>query len=180
MTKLVVIVGFLVAFGAGLAVGIKSRHAALPLTTRPSHHSGWLSAELNLTPQQQEQLKAIWSETMQRGGHEREEQRRPLRRQRDEGVAALIRPEDKPRYDKILEDYSEQTNALDGEWRSSYQAAVERTKQILTPQQRTKYEELLQRHESERGSHERHRGEREHGIGWRGDDHATSRPGSQP
>ncbi|HOW19020.1 MAG TPA: periplasmic heavy metal sensor [Phycisphaerae bacterium] len=176
MTKIVVVVGFLVAFAAGFVVGGQSRHPAAVQTTRPAHHGGWLVAELNLSPQQQEQMKQIWSETAWRGGGDREERRRKLAEARDRAIAALIRPEDKGRYDQILKDYAEQVAAMDREWRGSFQAAVERTKQILSPEQRTKYEELLQRHQRERGPRERRHGEREGGP--KADRAATSRSGA--
>jgi Spy/CpxP family protein refolding chaperone len=174
MTKVVVVVGFLVAFAAGFVVGSQSRHPAAVPATRPSHHGGWLVAELNLTPQQQEQMKQIWSETAWRGGGDREERRRKLAEARDQAIAALIRPEDKGRYDRIVKDYAEQMAAMDREWRGSFQAAVERTKQILSPEQRAKYEELLQRHQREREGH-RERGPRDRE--WRRGEHEVG-PGA--
>src|SRR5438874_12128139 len=94
-TKLLILVGFLVAFAAGLVVGVqKGRSLSLATpgapnepttrpTTRTSRHGGMLAKELNLTPEQQEQLNQIWSETLRRGGHERDEQRRQYRSERD-------------------------------------------------------------------------------------------------
>jgi Spy/CpxP family protein refolding chaperone len=179
MVKAVVIVGFLIAFAAGVVVGMSPRPHAAATATRPSRHGGWLATELNLSPQQQEQLNSIWSETARSGGHDRDDRRRQLFKQRDEAIVSLIRPEDKPRYDEILKKQSEQMAALDREWRSSFEASVEKTRQILTPEQRVKYEELLQRRQQERGSHDRHRGEGERDSGRSGDRHATSQPGSQ-
>ncbi len=145
----------LVAFAAGLAVGLRPRAVTPAPTTRPSRHGGWLAAELKLTPEQQEQMEKIWSETAFRGRHDREEQRRELARRRDQAIADLIRPEDKPKYEQALKAYSDQVEALDNESRLAFQAAVEQTKQILTPEQRTRYEQLRQHQESERGRHDR-------------------------
>lgn len=180
MAKAVVIVGFVVAFAAGLVVGFESRQKVAQPTTRPSHHTGWLAAELNLSPQQQERMREIWSKTAERGGRDRENRRRQLYRQRDEAIAALIRPEDKPRYEEILKSHADQLAALDREWRGSFQASVERTKEILTAEQRVKYEELLRRHESQRGSGERHHGERGRTNGSRGEHRSPSGPATQP
>jgi Spy/CpxP family protein refolding chaperone len=164
MTRLVVVFGFLVAFAAGLVVGLRPRPAAPAPTTRPSRHGGWLAAELKLTPEQQEQMEKIWSETAFRGRHDREEQRRELTRQRDDAIANLIRPEDKPAYEEALKTFSDRTEALDNESRLAFQAAVEQTKQILSPQQRTRYEQFRQRQESERGRRD-----------WRGRDRDSDR-----
>lgn len=162
-TRILVIAGFVVAFAAGWAVGMKWRGTDSPSSTRSERHNGWLAAELKLSPEQKEQLREIWSETARRGRRERMDRRRQATRERDEAIAALIRPEDKPRYEEILKQYAEQSGQQDREWRDAYQADVERTKQILTPEQRTRYEELLQRQEWDRPSRDRHRGERESG-----------------
>jgi Spy/CpxP family protein refolding chaperone len=180
MTKAVVIVGFIIAFTAGLVVGIESLRTSADPPPRSNHHRGWLAAELGLSSEQQEQLKEIWSKTAERGGRDREERRRQLFRQRDEAIVDLIRPEDKPRYEAILKNHADKLAALDSEWRSSFRNAVEQTKQILTPEQRAKYEQLLKHHEAERGFNDHHRGERGHEMGKRGGRRGASRPASQP
>src|SRR5258706_5224053 len=173
MAKLLLIIGFLVAFGAGVAVGPKIWHHAIAApTTRPTHQGGWLTTELNLTPDQQEQMKKIWSDTAHRGNREQEDRRRQFRKDRDDALAALISPKDRDTYDQVLKTYAERNAAMDREWRNSYLAAVERTKQILTVEQRNKYEELLKNREAEHAARERETGRRV-------DDRATSRPGPE-
>lgn len=112
---------------------------------------GWLAAELNLTPEQHEQLRQIWSETMRRGRSEGEDPRRQLRSQRDAAIEQLMTAEQRPQYDTILKRYNDQMTELEQQWRASYQTAVDRTRQLLTPEQRDKYEEILAR-QSWRGS----------------------------
>ncbi len=180
MTKVVVVVSFLVAFAAGLVVGAEVRRAGSPPAKGPGRHGGWLAAELSLSAAQQEQLEAIWSETASQGRRQREERRRDLYRQRDEAIAALVRPEDRPRYDAILQNHADQMTQLESEWRSSFEAAVERTKQILTPEQRVKYEEVVQRHQGGREPWERHRGERGPSAGDGKDRGAASCPAAPP
>ena len=179
MTRFVVIAGFIVAFAAGFAVQTRV-HSRLPVpSTRPADREGLMAAELNLTPQQQEQLKRIWSDTAFKNRHDREERRRQLGRQRDDAIAKLIRPEDKARYDEALRKYADDSAALDREGRAAFQAADEQTRQILTPEQWPRYEELfLKRHEGQR---DRHHGDRERGPGRRFDGRGTStQPASQP
>jgi len=83
---------------------------------------------------------------------------------------------------KLLEEkeYKDGIDALDREMREPFEKAVKATDEILTPEQRIKYHELLARHQFDRGP-------RDHGDrGFRdsnrrgGDDHATSQPRSQP
>jgi Spy/CpxP family protein refolding chaperone len=177
--KIIVVVGFLVAFAAGLVLGFESRERTAQPAARQEHRGGWLTAELKLTPEQQEKMKTIWSEMPGRGGREREDRFRQLRQQRDEAIKALIRPEDKPRYDQILKDFTDKTNALNRELHDSFQAAIDATKPILNPEQRAKYEQLLQHHQWDRGSRDRHRGERERDAGRSGGRRTTSRPAPQ-
>jgi Spy/CpxP family protein refolding chaperone len=178
MTRIVVILGFLVSFAAGLVVGMETRHASIaaPPATHPARGRGWLASELALSSEQQEQLDKIWSETASRGGREQDDHRHKLREERDRAIAALVPPPDRPRYEAALKSYADQMAALDNQWRSHFQASVEKTKQILTPQQRAKYEELLSRRQWDRGGRDggRDRDNR------RGEDRAATRPASQP
>jgi Spy/CpxP family protein refolding chaperone len=165
MVKVMLVIGFLIAFGAGLTVGWQFRgHEALAqpaAATRPTGRAGFLEVELGLNEQQREQMKRIWSETAHRGGREQDEKRRAFRKERDDAIAALIRPEDRERYDQVVKAYADRNAALEQAWRSNYQNSVAETKKILNPEQRKKYEEILKKQENRRA-----------------EEHATSRPGA--
>jgi hypothetical protein len=173
MSKLLVIMGFVLAFGAGLAMGpqLWQRSVAAP-TTRPGHQVSWLKAELNLSAEQQDQMEKIWAETAHRAPREQADRRRQLARERDEAIAALVRPEDQEKYSQALKTFSEGNAALEREWRNYFANGVERTKAILTPELRRNYEELLKNGGAERAAREREQGRRV-------DERATSRPGSE-
>ena len=151
MTKLVVLIGFCVAFAAGMTVGMKRGQvrlqAAAPTTmptSRPSHRGGgFLPSALNLTQDQQEKLSKIWSETARGGRSMQEDRRRQLRQRRDETIASLIPPQDQAKYEHAIKDYTDQAAALDKEMRDRFKKAIEDTKALLTPEQRPKYEEFL-------------------------------------
>jgi Spy/CpxP family protein refolding chaperone len=194
MTKFVVILGFLVSFAAGLIVGASRTRTAPPPTvavppttlpaatqptTRPSRHSFFVR-ELNLTPEQQEQLKQIWSETADRARKEHEERRRQLRRERDEAIDELLEKEDaKGRYTRIHQRYEEKSRELEREMRAGFERAVERTNAMLTPEQREKYAEILRRQRWDRDGRDGDRDGRGGGPGRRGDDRPASRPATQ-
>jgi len=173
-TKLIVMLGFLMAFGAGLMSGLRTQRlqpqpqqqqqkptivstAGSPATTPTTAGAGthpfgprgdrgsFLTRELNLTREQQDQMKEIWSPMATGRPREQDERRRQYRDERDEAIAALIRTEDLKAYDAILKDFQGKLTALDEEFRKSYEAAVEKTKAILTAEQRAKYEEILKR-----------------------------------
>lgn len=187
MTRLVVIFGFLVAFGAGLTVGYRAPRTSAGAgegprpTTRPSGRDGWLAAELVLATEQREQLKKIWSESTRRNRGDQDDLRRQYRTERDEAVAALIRPEDKEKYAQAIKTYSDRMAGIDQLGREAYQIAVEQTKAVLTPEQRTKYEEILKRHGPPPQRHTRASTENSAGLIRRTEGRATTRPaGTQP
>jgi Spy/CpxP family protein refolding chaperone len=159
MTKVLLVLGFVVALGAGVIIGMELRQPALATANVPvapasattrGGPGGMLTARLGLSAEQQEQMKKIWSETAHRGGREADERRRQFRKERDEAIAALVRPEDKAKYDAAIQTYADRQAAMEKEWRSSFAAAVEKTKAILTPEQAKKYDEFLKEREADR------------------------------
>jgi len=169
-TRIIVIIGFLVAFGAGAVVGIQIRPqpVAATIQQQPEQRS-WLRTELGLTPEQNDKMKSIW-EGLHASGRGYEERRRHLRDERDEAIAALLAPSVMGDYDRILADFSNKLAAMAQERDKAFSEAVEKTKAILTPEQRVKYEEFLKRREPDRGD----RGPR--GAGRRSDSRPVTRP----
>jgi Spy/CpxP family protein refolding chaperone len=145
MTRLIVITGFVVAFFAGVMSGVAwNWHGPQkPGDDRRGGRESWIADQLSLTPEQQKQMKDIWPDVGRRGSGR--DKRNQIRKEQDEAVAALVRPEDKPVYDKIILESRQKTEAIEADNRKAFQQAVEKTKAILTPEQRTKYEELLAR-----------------------------------
>jgi Spy/CpxP family protein refolding chaperone len=139
-TKVVLIVAFVAAFAAGGAVGmsvLRARH--------PPHGPSWLTAELDLTDAQRDQMHRIWTEVMSTAGRNRWEQHRALAEQRDQAILDLLTDQQRAQYDAILQDYARQREELEQQREQAFKEAVERTKQILTPEQAAKYEELLKK-----------------------------------
>jgi len=143
--KAILIASFIVTFAAGVAAGLLVGH----LRHRPPMPS-WLGAELNLTSQQREQMHKIWSEVMGSTMRQGFEQRRALRQERDQAIVGLLTAEQKTRYDAILKDYARKEGELSEQGKQAFEEAIRRTKEILTPEQAAKYEELMQK-QRERG-----------------------------
>ncbi len=173
-TRIIVIVGFLIAFGAGAVVGIQLRAptAAKAVPTPPPEQRSWLRTELGLNAEQNEQMKNIW-ETLHASGRGYEDRRHRLRDERDEAIAALLAPSVMGDYDRVLQEYTNKLAALAQERDKAFADAVEKTKAILSPEQRVKYEEFLKRREPDRGD----RGPR--GPGRRSDSRPVSRPAGE-
>jgi len=199
VTRFVVIIGFLVAFAAGFVVGQRrlgsgpanGGPSGIGSTTRPSGRDrGWMERELNLNGEQKERMKEIWADFARGGPREHEEKRRALRRQRDEEIAALVRPESMREYDEIQNRYDDAVAALDKDMRQKFEERVKQTKEILTPEQREKYETIFKDRERDRDRDGKDRGGKEHDAvgkdrggkdhdghgrdGQKGDDRATS------
>jgi Spy/CpxP family protein refolding chaperone len=166
MTKVVVIIGFVVSFAAGLIVGLETRQAGIaspasPPTTGPSRGHGGpggpgggpgqLAVELNLSSDQQEKMKQIWSDVAKHGRGENEDRRRQLRTERDDAIAALVPASDKDKFEQIKKTYSDQMAAMDKEMHARFDEAVKKTREILTAEQRAKFDDILARHQFDRG-----------------------------
>jgi Spy/CpxP family protein refolding chaperone len=161
MAKIMVVIGFLVAFAAGLAVGFEMRrtsHAQAPTTTEPPVRTtgpstrgsrspgGWIASELKLDAEQRKKMDAIWSDVARGGREESDKERDALRKKRDEAILALVGADNKAKYDDIQKQYRDDQQAMERKMRGRFEKAVEETKAILTPEQREKYEQLLARH----------------------------------
>src|SRR5947207_111331 len=130
MLKYLLVLGFAIAFGAGLVIGLEQRITTptTPTTTQASPRGrGFLTSELNLTPEQQEKMKKIWEGVRPPG----REIMTNAKRERDEQIAALIRPEDKATYDQILKTYSDKQEQLNRQIQAAFHNAEQRTKEIL-------------------------------------------------
>lgn len=133
------IVLFVVALGSGIVVGMNVKRGG----DREGGERSFLADELKLTPTQRDQMREIWQE-MAHGGARRDAYR-TIQKERDEEVVALLTPDQKAAYDKIQEKATQKIAELNKERDAAFQKAVEKTKAILDPQQRVKYEEILKR-----------------------------------
>ncbi len=139
-TKVLLLVSFAVVFATGFAVGRLTRHKF----GRPGRQS-WLAGELELTPEQREQMEAIWSDVMGRLHKAHEQERRALYGQRQEAIENLLTPEQLTEYLAIVDRHEERMRALAQERWQAVQEGVERTKEILTEEQARRYEEMMER-----------------------------------
>ncbi len=159
-TRVALLLSFVLVLAAGFAVGRLSARAQ-----RRGGRDSWLGRELDLTGEQREQMRAIWSEVMGRLHRDRGERRRELAAERDRAVERLLSEEQVNQYQQIMDEYERGLQALREEREAAFREAVARTKQMLTPVQRAKYEEMLERMRS--------RDERD--DGWRGRSHRGER-----
>src|SRR5688500_5474796 len=103
--KAVVIIGFVVTFAAGLVAGLWIKQPSV-IATGPDatqtearkEHRSWLAEKLNLTPQQDEQVKQIWESAMKSVPDRGRDDHRKLFKDREDAIARLIPAESKAEY----------------------------------------------------------------------------------
>jgi hypothetical protein len=125
----IIVLCFGMAFGAGLTAGKlweRSAHAVAPdpaivtppaaaiAPTLPENKDHWL-APLKMTPEQNEKMRAIWSE-VGKFSPVRHKQGETLRKKRDEDLKGLMTEEQRIKYTQINMKYERSTGE---EWRRS-------------------------------------------------------------
>ncbi|MCY3024433.1 MAG: hypothetical protein NTW87_36120 [Planctomycetota bacterium] len=136
-SRLIFLLCFLAAFGAGICVGY-----AVGGARRAAPRDGWLS-ELNLSPEQGEKIKAIWTDAMKATDWQSQrEKREAVRTERDEALRALVTGDQKQRFEEIMSAYQKKADEISQEARKARDEAYERTKAVLTESQRVAYDEL--------------------------------------
>lgn len=135
--RLLFIIGFVLSMGAGVVVGMALVRGT-PKTLAAPHG---MDADLGLTPQQAEQVKAIWSAVRQSDGG-RNDHRRSLSRERDEAIAKLIGADRKEDYDRIMQDHTAKVAEANKERERLMQEAELKMKAVLTDVQWKKFEEI--------------------------------------
>jgi len=154
MTKLRILISLLLvlSLGAGILLGMSlGRRPAPPERMSPLR----IAEELGLNAQQREQMKGIWQDMVRNRFPQHGDLRRQYQIERDDAILALLNEEQKAKYAKIAEKYTQQLNDLGKQREADFLKAVEKTKAILTDTQKAKYEEILKRFPGPMGGGER-------------------------
>jgi hypothetical protein len=168
---LLIISLFTVALGTGIVVGMGMMKAPPPREGR-----SWLEEKLALKPEQSEQMKQIW-EGVRGSSKPRNDTRMQYRKERDDALQALLTPDQKAAYAKMVDHYNAEIAELNKQQEAEFQAAAERTKTILNEQQRAMYEDLLKKgFRGGPGGPGGPRGDHDHGPG-HGPDHGPDHGG---
>jgi Spy/CpxP family protein refolding chaperone len=144
--KSVVVGSFVFALGAGTLMGV----GVARYSEKPAEPRSQLATELQLTSEQQAQMEAIWSNAMQMSGPNYMDRRRSLQEERDAAIAELLPPAMLAGYDRILSQYREKLDALNQERSKAFDDAQAKTQEILTPEQRKAYVEIMARRDGPR------------------------------
>ena len=137
--KLIVFCVFTLALSAGLVAGKLDWGSN---AASGKSETSALAAELGLNDQQCERIRGIWEPLRQSAKASYDEARR-LERRRDDAFVSLLTEEQKKEYGKIKHDYDDRVLALRAKRDAQFRDAVEKTRQLLTPPQREKYEQII-------------------------------------
>lgn len=136
-----------IAFGLALVGGAAAGMLAMRLfpTGAPSQSvpSASLSDELQLTPTQRNQIRAIW-EPLQSAATSAVADAQRLAQRRDDRIRDLLStPEQQKAYAQINQQYQDEYAALKARNDRALHDAIERTRKLLDPSQRQKYDVIL-------------------------------------
>ena len=137
-----VVAGMVVSRLPAAATGAPNGGAASPGGAGSAAPQSALAEELHLSSQQSDQMRVIWEGVRDKVRSSYENADR-LQRQRDEAIQALLTPEQKAKFEKLTQDYSDRFIALRRDRDSAFAQAVEQTRKLLADDQRQKYDELL-------------------------------------
>ena len=119
--------------------------ATMPSAPPPASFERTLADELNLRADQRESMRQIW-EGVQEPLHKTFDDAQNLQKERDEAMVALLNDDQRVKFANISQDYANRFNALTKKRDGTFEEAVAKTKNMLDPDQRAKYEEILKTH----------------------------------
>ena len=141
-TIFVLILMFVLALGAGAVAGKLTSRLPAPPAVSPAQQAT-LVEQLQLTPQQRDQMQAIW-EGVRDTAREKYQRAQNVQSQFEEQVKAMLSPEQQKRYALLSKKAHDDIAQLDVERRAALQTAIEKTKAMLNDQQRKAYEQIIQ------------------------------------
>jgi hypothetical protein len=142
--------------GAGVMVGRVT--SQLPEHGRRQEWShSWMADQLDLTPDQQQKMDAIWADTRQKID-KTFQRRRDMEKQRQQAVHELLTEQQRAAWEKINQDFQDQRDELFKERNAVIQDAEERSRALLSEDQQKKWDilskQMRERH-GQPGDHDR-------------------------
>jgi len=134
--------------GAGVVVGRLSLAPLAPATipqTQPDRPRQWFD-QLALSPQQRQEMDAIWSDTKQKLHNlNMMDRRHELDKQRDEAIRALLNEQQLASYDQINGDFHAKLDELEKDRQKLIDDANQRSRALLDDNQKKMWDEQSKR-----------------------------------
>jgi hypothetical protein len=143
MTKLALVLAFLVVMAAGAVVGMavdrQLRAEAEPPRVEPPHTRPSGPAFPKISPEQKSRIDEIWS-AVEALRIQRFQLRHELDTKRSQDILALLSPEQKVQYEAIQTQYRLDVQKLEQNLQDAVHKAEEQTRAVLTDEQRIQYD----------------------------------------
>ncbi len=147
-SKVIFLAALVLVMSAGVVVG--RLWSQLPGRPHGPGNPSWLADQLNLTPEQRQQMDAVWADTKQKID-KTVERRRLLDRERDQAIEDLLGPEQWAAYGKLIDEFRAHRADLDKERAAILHQANESSQALLTDDQKQKWDSLRQSRPHDRG-----------------------------
>jgi hypothetical protein len=140
-SSLLVLVACALALLGGAAAGMLAMKLS-PSDKRLTLDQTSLADDLQLTPDQRNQIRGIWEHVRQSAADANAEGRR-LETDWETRLKALLTPDQQKEYEQIHRDYNDGVTALKSRQDKAMADAVERTRELLNDTQRRRYDVIL-------------------------------------
>ena len=138
--RIIFTVSFGLALIAGAAAGVLATRFSSPAVVMPGVST---LDDLQLTPEQREQMKQIWEE-VRNSSDDLYNQAQKLQREHDQKVLNLLNPEQKKQFEDIYNQDRDSYSQLMAKRQIALKKAIENTKKLLSDSQRQKYDAILE------------------------------------
>lgn len=135
----VLIFAYVLALAAGTTSGLLADRLR---ATAPGGGSAPLAAQLQLSTQQSDQIRAIW-ENVSQSVDSCYQQGQTIQAARDQALLSLLTDEQKAKFATMDQDFARQFAALMTKRQAAFQQGLEKTEALLNADQRAKYEQIV-------------------------------------
>ena len=143
-TKAVVALVFVAALAGGAAAGLLASRYIRPATQVVVPGEASLTAELQLTKDQQSKIREIWEQFRDQNLRSYQ-QGDELDQWRNDQLVKLLNDEQKKQFSQIQNEYQNRFTEMKSKRELAFKDAVDKTKRLLNNQQRQRYEQILAR-----------------------------------
>jgi Spy/CpxP family protein refolding chaperone len=130
------------AYVLALAAGTTSGLLADRLRSPNAQMSAPLAVQLQLTDDQRDRMRQMWEQAEQTVD-DCYKQAQSIERQRDQALVDMLTDEQKARFAKIDKGFADQFAVLTARRSAAFAEAFDKTEQLLSPEQKTKYEQIV-------------------------------------
>jgi Spy/CpxP family protein refolding chaperone len=135
----VLVLAYVLALAAGTTSGVLAERLRAP---NNDNAAAPLAVQLQLTDDQRDRMRQMW-EQAQQTVDDCYKQAQSIERERDQALVDLLTDEQKAKFAPMDKAYAEQFAALAARRTEAFEDAFDKTEQLLSSDQKTKYEQIV-------------------------------------